>query len=584
MTSENALLVTETAALRDTRATLEDQVRTLEKRGEATRELYLSQVAQADRVRQTVDARREAFLDQVATSEVLARSRPPEEYPVPIGPPPADVTYMLGENGALRKRVETLQVELKKATAEATVQRERADSLHVETKQAKQIAANHAAKNQSRLVGAVRRLDYLAEADAEKGRKLAQREKYINRLEGELIRAHRSIEVLSKQIRKMNSTSQPTEGLSGGDDGRDGGTGGKGTVTRTTPEESRPLTPHGKGVDRNSWTTSLPSDVARLVSGGSEHNVSSIDSAREFGSRRSHVLSSPSYAYVDPNLYLTRTSLHRDHDVDDMTEDLVSRAIAGRVEARRAQQESTIGTIEAGANVLPPSPAGRAREATALLMKSIDVTAVGADTDADADADADATNRLATVTGSGGGFFPRPLQTSVTVTTTTDLLSPETTRPRGAAGGFAAPSPRPVASSPSPQPRARGSAPRTLPIPRRALDEGAEGRREDRGRAPPGEAPPSSSPSPSASTSSPTSSGEEMGRGMKGAMKSMSLSTAVAVARGGEGSGEGDVDSPSLARLHDLERRTGDTLEQLESRLQALLDQSRGVGVVTKKE
>lgn len=145
---------------------------------------------------------------------------------------------MLGENAALRRRLELQDGELKKLRGELGMVTEQRDRLEAALRKDRSVAQTHAGKMQSRLIGAVRRLEYLTESDAAKGRKLEERDKYINKLEAEVVRHHQVVSTLTKRVQRL--------------------------------EAARRAGARDDGLDNEAWMTGLPEGVVRQIHGATD--------------------------------------------------------------------------------------------------------------------------------------------------------------------------------------------------------------------------------------------------------------------------------------------------------------------------
>lgn len=140
---------------------------------------------------------------------------------------------MLQENANLRKRIEAQDGELKKLRGELGALTEAHDRLSDASRRERSGAQAHASKMQSRLIGAVRRLEYLTEADAAKAKKLEEKEKYIHKLETELVRHHKVVGALCNRVCALE-------------------------LARRAPHEVEDL-------DNETWMMGLPAGVSRQI-------------------------------------------------------------------------------------------------------------------------------------------------------------------------------------------------------------------------------------------------------------------------------------------------------------------------------
>ncbi|CAG9464364.1 unnamed protein product [Pedinophyceae sp. YPF-701] len=255
---DNSVLATEVTALRDGKARAEGLSQQLEERMRSLQALYLEGVQQPSKVISAHEARRERLLDEVATSDVLALTRPPADFPVPAAPPKGDSTMLLKENAELRKRLGRAQDQVREAERE----RQRLAAAHGELSRAhvalKKQHADFEARTQSRLVGAVRRLEWLAGEDKRKKETLAERDKYITKLEMQLVQEHRATQALSRRVAQLERAQQmgkSTLGSARKDDDEGSWAAGLPQGVRSALEMSRTHARDGEPAAPGAWNS-----------------------------------------------------------------------------------------------------------------------------------------------------------------------------------------------------------------------------------------------------------------------------------------------------------------------------------------
>ncbi|GMH43805.1 hypothetical protein BSKO_11739 [Bryopsis sp. KO-2023] len=169
--------------------------RALEERVAGLQELYLRNLNEATNMdNPTVhEAMQQRCLDELATQEVLDASRPPSDFPIPEAPAVAKIRPALHEIKALRQERDKLEAKVKALSEKVDSYEKDNRDLAQRNARERNTAKQSASLHQSRMLGMIRRLRYLAEQMKEKEKISEKKDGYIRRLESQLVAEHRKL-------------------------------------------------------------------------------------------------------------------------------------------------------------------------------------------------------------------------------------------------------------------------------------------------------------------------------------------------------------------------------------------------------
>ncbi|KAK9830254.1 hypothetical protein WJX72_010592 [[Myrmecia] bisecta] len=213
LANDNVALSAEVLQLRDEKKGSREAMAALEDRVVNLQELYLRGLEAASLAppASAREALQQRALDELATPEILAASRPPRDFPLPEGPPSTAIVPALHEIEALRRERDMLIAQVK-ALGERTAQLDTENGDLVQQCAAQKRAVHEASTlGQNRLVGAMRRIQYLVAKVAERDDTIKEKSKYIVRLETRLLAQHKTMQtaaVRNKPGTRAGSRSQ----------------------------------------------------------------------------------------------------------------------------------------------------------------------------------------------------------------------------------------------------------------------------------------------------------------------------------------------------------------------------------------
>eukprot|EP00803_Ostreobium_quekettii_P003670 evm.model.scf_66EXC.13 EVM.evm.TU.scf_66EXC.13 scf_66EXC:119393-124551(+) len=196
LASDNARMSSEIIQMKGERELHREKVDRLERRMADLQELYvrgLEECSASDSP--TVrDAIRQRCLDELATEEVLATSRPPRHFPIPEPAALAKIKPALNEIAALRQQRDRLQQRESRLSQQVSVLQVANHDLSRQAATSRHTARQGASENQARMLGMVRRLKYLTQQMKKRENLVVKKDRYIRRLESQLVAQQRKIQ------------------------------------------------------------------------------------------------------------------------------------------------------------------------------------------------------------------------------------------------------------------------------------------------------------------------------------------------------------------------------------------------------
>ena len=191
---ENRGLAAAAAESADAARKKTEQVQSLEHTVEMLRVLCEEGFGRNDEA-ERLSAAKVEFWDAIATKEVLAKSKPPADFPIPRAKLVSNEDFM-----AMRLRLQQVEKELKEQTRRNSALE--AQNMEVSTSQrvSEREAARAIAKQQSQLVGAVRRIHWLVEEQKAEQAKAKKLDRYVIKLENQLLRQNAEIKRARSQL------------------------------------------------------------------------------------------------------------------------------------------------------------------------------------------------------------------------------------------------------------------------------------------------------------------------------------------------------------------------------------------------
>lgn len=245
MTQDNALLGGEVARMRDEKEERERAMAELTERLQGLQELYLRGVESSIPSTVTVkEATEQKFWRDIVKTDLLSVTQPPEDFPMPVVAPPQDAIIMLQENGSLRRQLDTLTHRNHVLEGDLDHHKKQLHALQKQVTNERRVAKDLAAKLQSQLLGAVRRLWFSNEETKKAQLQVKEKDRYIRKLEDQLLSQHKAMHALKRRVqeREVEDAAARTDAVMGLR--RPGpGTGGAGAYDPPAPSRALPASP-----------------------------------------------------------------------------------------------------------------------------------------------------------------------------------------------------------------------------------------------------------------------------------------------------------------------------------------------------
>ena len=290
LAKDNVLLSSELVSLRDRGDEAEEKVGVLSERLDSARKLYLAGQKTLQRQEETrgvlPDGRYEKKLNQLLTVDVLAKSKPPQSFPVDESRNPLGTVRRSGamENGFVnnsknvpgslvheRRKLhvenESLRKLLQRAKGKIVDLQEQRLVTNSELASLRKDGGGKAVKLQSQLAGAARRLRWLVDKVEKLELANAEKDTYAASLEKRLLAQHKT---MGKITCKASSNIRKKEERELEDGWNKSGIGGKGSKSTGGSDKSEGL----PGVESKATKSALDSAVSFLKSGPSSDSKS----------------------------------------------------------------------------------------------------------------------------------------------------------------------------------------------------------------------------------------------------------------------------------------------------------------------
>lgn len=290
LAKDNVLLSSELVSLRDRGDEAEEKVGVLSERLDSARKLYLAGQKTLQRQEETrgvlPDGRYEKKLNQLLTVDVLAKSKPPQSFPVDESRNPLGTVRRSGamENGFVnnsknvpgslvheRRKLhvenESLRKLLQRAEGKIVDLQEQRLVTNSELASLRKDGGGKAVKLQSQLAGAARRLRWLVDKVEKLELANAEKDTYAASLEKRLLAQHKT---MGKVTCKASSNIRKKEERELEDGWNKSGIGGKGSKSTGGSDKSEGL----PGVESKATKSALDSAVSFLKSGPSSDSKS----------------------------------------------------------------------------------------------------------------------------------------------------------------------------------------------------------------------------------------------------------------------------------------------------------------------
>ncbi|KAK9842305.1 hypothetical protein WJX81_005605 [Elliptochloris bilobata] len=143
-------------------------------------------------------AAQERALAALATPELMAASAPPAGFGC-VAPPQRDIVHALRELAALRRERDRLGAQARAVTERASKAEQARAALATEAAATRRAAAKTAVSDQAKLLGALKRIDFLVGQVRERDAALAARDAYAARLEARLLTQHKALQAAARR-------------------------------------------------------------------------------------------------------------------------------------------------------------------------------------------------------------------------------------------------------------------------------------------------------------------------------------------------------------------------------------------------